>query len=442
MNENGTISNLKKKYFLSSQQFSSTDKKIFIASESHKSIPRLISESAEKDQKIIQRQIAIVKGLIPESDRQTIIDEIVERMADCLNIDDSRIEFLDSKNWKGNTCIGFYIDGLCHGYAQKFYKNSQMRTEGIYYFGKLHGSNIQTYFENGSKKYFGEMRFGYPQGKGTIYREDGSKAYEGYFNKGKQEGFGKEFNEKSHQIFRGSFYQGSREGYGYELYESGDISLKGNFSKGISNDEKVEYYYQSGELMYIGSYVDGLLNCKSMKIYWENGQLKLISNFINGQAVGYYRSYYKNGKLKMKGKQSEDGIGVFNLGISYWDSGVMSSIGNIIDNKKNGSHKSFYANGALMEDVVYVKFQRNDKNGHFYYPNGSLAYVGPFKDDKKHGVGVRFETDGMWKVMSYLDGNEVPFLNSFKGICVLCKCEVCLFQRKDEKCLSNFSCLN
>lgn len=80
---------------------------------------------------------------------------------------------------------------------------------------------------------------------------------------------------------------------------------------------------------------------------------------VDGKKMGEFKTYFKNGKIEMKGKLKDN----LNQGkwTYYYQTGQVESEGTFKDDLPDGIWKWFYENGNLKEEGTYVKGNREGR---------------------------------------------------------------------------------
>jgi len=130
----------------------------------------------------------------------------------------------------------------------------------------INSSDNQT-LEFSIGRYVGQIKFGEPNGRGTLYYVEGDR-YEGEFKDGEING-------------RGTFYLASGDRY------------EGEFKDGVINGRGALYYVDGNR--YEGGFKDGKWNGRGT-IYFKNGEY-IVANFLNDKAVGVGIRYDRHGNV-------------------------------------------------------------------------------------------------------------------------------------------------
>ena len=109
------------------------------------------------------------------------------------------------------------------------------------------------YYENGNKRYEGEISTGKPNGIGVSYYENGNKKYEGEWQDDKRNGSGVEFDENGNKIYEGEWKDDKYNGSGVEYYENGNKIYEGEWKDDKPNGKGVGYY-DNGNKQYEGEF--------------------------------------------------------------------------------------------------------------------------------------------------------------------------------------------
>jgi len=136
-----------------------------------------------------------------------------------------------------------------------------------------------------------------------------------------------------------------------------------------------------------------------VKYYYGNGALSSEGLMVNGKPEGYWKTYYVDGKLKSEGYRKNfqlDSVWTF-----YDESGVTEKIINYLYGKKNGHYYTFSIKntdstkaGVLLSKELYLDDQRQGFS-YFYYSDGKIYRIIPYKDGKKDGIVKEFSRDSV-----------------------------------------------
>jgi antitoxin component YwqK of YwqJK toxin-antitoxin module len=201
-------------------------------------------------------------------------------------------------------------EGIKNGPWKDFYRDGQLKSEGIYNKDKRVGE-WKFYYNNGQVEQSGKYnKNGKPDGLWKWNYPDGSLKREENFLNGLSEGIMTEYDEQSKIICQGEYIAGLEEGKW--TYHTGDRWEEGTYRGGMRNGEW-KSYYPDGKLSFEGNYIDDNPNGRHTW-YWDNGNRKDEGKFIMGRKDGDWITFnydgtpflvisYKNGIEK-----SYDGI--------------------------------------------------------------------------------------------------------------------------------------
>lgn len=129
---------------------------------------------------------------------------------------------------------------------------------------------------------------------------------------------------------------------------------------------------------------DSLIN-KNIKIfYYASGAKSSEGLLINGKPEGYWKSYYENGNLQSEGNRLNgllDDEWKF-----YTEAGVLSKTITYKEDKKNGYSLIYDTTGTVVLKEMYYVNNILDSLQKEYYPNGCLKLVVMMKNGKKVGL--------------------------------------------------------
>lgn len=128
--------------------------------------------------------------------------------------------------------------------------------------------------------------------------------------------------------------------------------------------------------------------------YYGNGQISSEGSLKNGKPDGYWKTYYVDGTLKSEGLRRNfllDSTWIF-----YDNDGDTTEKVNYYLGKKNGFHYKYFCEDT---NIIQSKelFVNNIQVGfsYYYYKNGKIREIIPFKNGKKHGLGKEFCEDSL-----------------------------------------------
>ncbi|HOU97761.1 MAG TPA: hypothetical protein PLP65_02840 [Bacteroidales bacterium] len=134
------------------------------------------------------------------------------------------------------------------------------------------------------------------------------------------------------------------------------------------------------------------------RFFYENGQVSSEGFIKNGKPEGYWKTFYPNGVLKSEGNRKFfmlDSTWVF-----YTEKGDTSQIINYKQDKKNGFLITYQwkydslnnKSGGLVSKELYIDDVKQGNS--YYYKNGKLQKVIPYKNGKKSGISNEYDENG------------------------------------------------
>lgn len=131
---------------------------------------------------------------------------------------------------------------------------------------------------------------------------------------------------------------------------------------------------------------------------YENGKISSEGTIRNGKPDGYWKTYYPNGILKSEGNRRYfllDSTWVF-----YNEKGDTSQIINYKQDLKNGFLYTYQwqydslgnKSGGLLSKELYIDDIKQGNS--YYYKNGKLKKIIPYKNGKKSGKSKEFDDNG------------------------------------------------
>ena len=194
--------------------------------------------------------------------------------------------------------------------------------------------NFDTLHYDNGHRYVGELRYGYPHGRGTLYFANGTR-YVGEFKNGNLHGQGT-FYFADGDRYEGEFKDGKYDGRG-TLYHNDGTRYVGEFKNGNLHGQGTSYFADGDR--YEGEYKDSKPDGRGT-YYFADGDR--------------YEGEFKDGKPHGRGTY-------------YHNEG----------HRYEGEYKDGYSHGL----------------GTYYYADGD-CYEGEFKDGKHHGRGTYYCANG------------------------------------------------
>lgn len=132
------------------------------------------------------------------------------------------------------------------------------------------------------------------------------------------------------------------------------------------------------------------------KFFYPDGSISSEGNLRDGKPDGFWKTYYPNGKLKSIGRRTE--FQLDSTWLFFDENGDTTSLVNYNHDKKNGFSCAYevYNDSAHHNVVKSRELYKDDKRQGFafYYVKGVLDSEIPFKDDRKHGEGYQYNSEG------------------------------------------------
>jgi len=222
-------------------------------------------------------------------------------------------------------------------------------------------------------------------------------------------------------------YDSNKLRHGNWLWFSDDekiVVLDGNFKHGLKHGYFKEYDLD-GNLLSATKYIDGEKYEKAEELqqldvrtdYYPNGKVKVVGTYTkDGVPEGVRREYNENGEVEKSfifkyGKIIGEGIftdGGQKQGLwkEYYDEGNLKSEGNYVDNLKDGYWKFYYKNGNIEERGKYIMGDP-DSTWFWYYNEGQLLRKEHFYQGLPDGLLTEFDKEGNVITQGdYLEGKK------------------------------------
>lgn len=166
---------------------------------------------------------------------------------------------------------GSFRNGLLHGLTKKYYESGQLQGEGCYKNGELDGP-YKTYYVSGQIKSEGVNKNGKQEGPNKTYYQSGQLNASGIYVNGKLEGPAKAYYEDG-KIQEETYYKnGELEGPAKAYYENGQLESESFYKNGLKDGDK-KLYYPTGKLRGVAKFSKGIED-GTWIMYDENGNIE------------------------------------------------------------------------------------------------------------------------------------------------------------------------
>jgi len=298
------------------------------------------------------------------------------------------------------------IDKELYGLYRKYDKNGNL----LIYTYAIDGKNTDKgYYSNGKLAYILELKIikeqpSIPNGKYIEYYKNGQIKVQGLYKEGKRDGEFKAFLRDGKSA-------------GSVFYKDGKIikstlvnSMKDNASFSLVTDKSYDlnlYEIITEEFKnkllkgYLIFKKDGLFNGEKRE-YYEEGEIKAIIPFKNSLAEGTYISYYPNGNMEEKytyvnGQENGEGF-------SYYENGKLEEKYFMKNGKLDGEAFAYYPSGKL-EVKDFFKDGKKEGESIFYHENGNIKQKSTFKNGKREGdLFIYFPSGKLRQTEKYING--------------------------------------
>lgn len=135
------------------------------------------------------------------------------------------------------------------------------------------------------------------------------------------------------------------------------------------------------------------------KFYYGNGAISSEGLMLNNKPEGYWKTYYVNGVVKSEGNRRNfqlDSIWIF-----YAENGLKDKEISYLYGKKNGYYLTYSTidsdtskASALLIKELYVDDVKQGFS-YYFYSDGKLHKIIPYKDGKKDGIAKEFSRDSI-----------------------------------------------
>ncbi len=278
------------------------------------------------------------------------------------------------------------------------------------------------------------------QGNSLILFPNGKTKFKTPFVAGLEEGIAREYDingtivqlityKKGYILDRSRInrYDSDTLAHGRWLWFSDDEAVmikEGNFKHGLKHGYFKEYDLD-GNLLSATKYVDGEKFEKAEELqkldvrtdYYPNGKVKVVGTYTkDGVPEGVRREYNEDGEVEKSfifryGKIVGEGIFLDSgkkqgMWKEYYDDGNLKAEGNYVDDVKDGIWKYYYKNGNLEEKGKYV-LGAPDSTWFWYYSDGLLLRKEQFYNGLPDGMLTEFDKEGNIITQGdYLEGKK------------------------------------
>jgi antitoxin component YwqK of YwqJK toxin-antitoxin module len=204
-----------------------------------------------------------------------------------------------------------------------------------------------------------------------------------------------------------SFAQDKPDGPYKSYYDSGELKTEGQYqNKKRTGDWK--NFHKNGQISRLYGYKEGKRN-KEYTSYYEDGILKIkvekegdvyvTSSFYDSgnlfykreNETGYYKSYYKNGAVKVEANYVErELVGAWK---KYYENGEVEWIVNYEEGYRQRGYKHFYKNGDLKLEGNNFKDKLLGQEKR-YLPNNVLEWKGSYDKGLLVKTWTKFDANG------------------------------------------------
>lgn len=310
-------------------------------------------------------------------------------------------------------------------YKKLKYKSGALSSEGYLLEGNPIGTWV-SYYQSGTVKTVGMQWQGKPVGDWTFYSKNGviDKYYQ-YDSTGLLHGKTITYDSAGCEK-RILFYEnGIKDGPMKSFHPNGKVKKVAYYKDGEKEGKSYEYSEEDGSLLTEQVYEKGkrTVNAKFnrrneegkktgvWRTYYGDGTIKTEATYKNGVLNGIYKSYKKNGEMRLLTRFEEgveDKEAKKELNINYYktfhDNGKIHLFGLLKDGKKNGIIREYGRQGNIINGYLYDMDTLRaegiiDKKGEYqgrwkiYYPSGKVRAIGKYYNNLKDSTWVYFYRD-------------------------------------------------
>lgn len=218
----------------------------------------------------------------------------------------------------------------------------------------------------------------------------------GEYKNGQREGQWKRIDIKEGRVFELiNFNDGKINGEKKTFYKNGIIGSVENF-KNDKREGEARYFYENGKRRCFKNYKSDLLEGQYIE-YFENGNIYIKGNYSNGKKNGEW--LYFEGELKFEFEKDWGGnkIVTIDKSLEYYEMG-----------KRVGEWRTYFKNGKLK----IIKNYKNDKldgEQKYFFENGNIKSIEIYHNDIIEGRSIYYSNGKLKEVVKYRNKNIIFF---------------------------------
>ena len=330
-----------------------------------------------------------------------------------------------------------------NGFNKFYFENGQISSEGKLKNGKPEGY-WKNYYPSGQLKSEGNRKDFELDSIWKFYSEEGILNQEITYRKGLRDGLTKSFNKEGFLTHTSEYQRDTLVGLKTIYFENGSVKNEIPFERGKENGVAYEYD-KNGNIIMLRYYKNGILtkqesinrldNDGKKKGVWKefdrNKNVIAEGKYRNGEKDGYWKTYTSKGDLletqKFEtGQQIIDAEELSSLDVKerYYSKeeaeGKLKFRGTYREGKKHGTHVWFDTKGEIDSAKVY----KNDalisegdmtrdglKEGEwleYFYPTGEKKAVGNYEKGFNVGIWKYYYTNGTLEQTGKYNAKGLP----------------------------------
>lgn len=274
--------------------------------------------------------------------------------------------------------------------TKKFYNYAGFLTENSNWENGFYNGKVETFYNQGSKKFDGFYKNGNVAGNTTEYFENGKIKFQYVQNPDKTFAFTSYYTSgkpKMEGVYADSVLVGNYTKY----YSTGEKQETGFYNEKGDLQGKVIDYYKNGQLQSEAVYADG--KSVSLVNYCQSGNKFVATNFKDGK-VQEVIVFNADGTEKERVKQKN---GVFVYDLYFYDENNIAFKFRTVSIDENGNlhglNYEYSPQGTIIEKANYANGKADGETFN-YYPSGQISKYAQFKDGNYNGFSLEYYQNG------------------------------------------------
>lgn len=286
----------------------------------------------------------------------------------------------------GKKYAHFYYDkkGVLNGVDTVFYPSGKIFQINHYKDGEFAGSS-SIYYVNGKLKSQVDMSDNKDNGYYTSYYANGKVQSEGWRQDDEDNGPWNYYDVDGRLTSTAYFISGDQNGYKDTYSPDGKKISEEKYVWGTL--EQVTQYNPAGKVIQVDSFPR---YSGKYKLVYPDGKLLAEANYVNGNFDGAYKEYFFDGSLSRIFYYKNSLLD--STYTAYYYGGIKSSEGYYKFNNKTGLWKSYNDDGSLASETEYANDMINGLQTEYF--QNTKDCISMYKDDKLEGDVKKYDPDG------------------------------------------------